>query len=428
MSHVHVFHRSADTKPDLEKETSPWVHTPNTESLLRLPCEYEYESRQAGQDVALTMCISKEDGEYLFTVADGHGNNGDHHAYVATRLLVRQGLDCLPALRAALSAQDQRLISDLVQQMYEHTQETMRNHHLFPTLLYSGGTTMSITFVLRCGSRRYLIGTNVGDSPILWSPTEGVVKELSTDHSCDNLDAVEQYLRHCRHAGLPPKPVVYGRINCPNGTRSNHPAFCDTNGVPQPIPVWRYYGTQVALNRENYQTLVAMGVPVGKQSVREPPTYIRPDGLRSACTGHEHENWGSTLAGGPQNLKALGDFHTDGHLSSVPDVTIKDITDGGQLLMMSDGMSDPFQWEDLMDWFWLNDNVYTFYQHLFQTAERLDDQYHSRVVNGLRHPTWDDVSGIFVKFEPLPDSEALVYPPNASPTSTVDPRKERFKL
>ena len=422
----------------------------------------EWDGRGAGQDyTVLVKNIQGDSRQLLVGVADGHGSLGHLHSYATSRVLTNKLLTVWPIFQLQLKGNDDtttRLdkITELVTYCYLQTQELLSRTNIFPELDERSGTTMAMALIVVVNAKRYLISTNAGDSQILWSNGLHHVTECSMDHNCDNPRAVELYLarlRDTRHhvqmcldaiideephthgpiitaptlktrlaleaqlQSLQPRPVYYSRINC-GGPVWDMDMFTNEAGIPQPIKVYRYTGPdqdQVSLDTDNYEN-ISKWHPYGCQSIRYPETYVRADGRTVAIPGHEMDNWGSTLAGGTQTLNGFGDLYSTPHTSPTPYVSVESIDQEGRLIVASDGLTDLYEFKDLINWFWdetpscpeVSPNTTSFQKrfnnHIFDTASLHPNFPISYDLMSSPLPKWDDVSGLFVS---LPSMNAM---------------------
>ena len=211
----------------------------------------------------------------------------------------------------------------------------------------------------------------------------------------------------CIKKDITPKPVYYSRINCPGYGNAIFPGIVGLNGRPKPLPVYDYTRDgRVILCIPNYE-LISQWYPHGLQTKKYPPTRIRSsDGRLVAKEGHEHENWGSTLEGGPQVLRGLGDFSHHPHGSTTPFVYCQEINEEGSLLLATDGLTDVLDYKQAMD-FIRNNQLKPEFPETF--LQFLKDDAATTPINSLgpasdpafdftdaNLPTWDDVSGIMV--------------------------------
>ncbi len=441
---THFMARAASQKRLLDagafyKNKKGIRETPEALSLLMFP---GLETRKAGHDyMSCLRNIQGDPGQLLVSVADGHGDNGHLHSYVATRLLANMLVHCWSLFKMHLKCgHSEDKIASLCHYCYQSVQDQM-TQGLFPSLDIYSGTTMAMALIVMVDDRRYLIATNAGDSQIIWSDGKNSCLECSVDHNCDNMEVVQQYVTRLARErsklkkeiekfrqpdgdsiflqrertrlgkqllNLEPKPVYYSRINC-SSIVWDFPEFRDKRGRPAPIPVFQYLGPerdQVVLDHGNYEK-ISKYYAHGTQSRRYPETYVREkDGRTIVVSGREHENWGSTLDGGSQTLRGLGDQNHYPHHSPEPSVRVMSIDGPGQLLLASDGFTDMYYFQDLMNWFRREKDTgagdinleLRFFQYLFETAGENDINYRHITFEGVTYPKWDDVGGVLVEF------------------------------
>jgi serine/threonine protein phosphatase PrpC len=397
----------------------------------------------AGHDSTLVVKnVGDNPDQYLLGVADGHGEMGDSFSYIAIHLLANELKKTINPIKELIKNQPlenaQDMINDICKTAYVNTHALLCTKTIFPHLDHHSGTTMAMAMILIIDNNRYLISTNAGDSQILWSNSYDSVEECSMDHNCDNPKAVQLYIQRMsklrqvitdkletececdeldnledKRNKLLPKPIYYSRINCPGGPK--WPIY-DDNGKPCPIEVYEYIGDnqeELKLNNNNYEK-VSKYYPHGQQSIRCPETYIREDGRVVAKPGCEMDNWGSTLAGGGQTLNGFGDIHEFPHRSVHPHVLVKPINETGKLIIASDGLTDLFYFNNLMNWFWeqteqTEDIDTNFYQHIFNTSKN-HEQFEYTTIDSTKYPKWDDFSGVFLSLDKYPPTEKIVYP------------------
>ena len=431
---------------DASKHFQKGVAPESDEALAQLEVP-GLETSHAGHDyMSFLRNVRGDPRQLLVGVADGHGDRdrGHFHSYVGTRLLANRLLSCWSIYEMHLKnyrdgdASSAGKIRQLTEYCYQEVQMLMTGPR-YPSLDDYSGTTMSMALIVVVNGHRYLISTNAGDSQIIWSDPETDYQECSMDHNCDNLEAVRLYaqrlskLRRQLQSQLDltpesdsetrtqledqirqllPRDVYYNRINCSHLIWPQ-PEFLDAFGQPAPIPVFKYQGEdrdQVVLHQENYEK-ISKYYPTGTQSKRLPETYVREDGRTVAKPGLEAENWGSTLQGNSQLLHGFGDHQYGAHHSCQPHVTVRPISNSGRLLLATDGLTDLFYFDQLMQWFADHetdpDLVNNFYQHLWQ-ATGDDPAYPTLRLEEKTYPRWDDVGGVFVSLPSMEtDNQAL---------------------
>ena len=171
---------------------------------------------------------------------------------------------------------------------------------------------------------------------------------LWTDHSIDSMREYERYRARCAAAGVPHTEWVYSRINTAQGTphpdpdvRAPLPMYKLTTppNSPPPQQQGQSPAVSVQLNVESYAKLLrGFPFPGGTQSVR-----------RSVRAGQEHTNWGSTIGGGLQIARSLGDVNEKElhFLDATVSVGVHalDAEEDVTIVLGSDGFFDCFEYE-----------------------------------------------------------------------------------
>jgi hypothetical protein len=147
----------------------------------------------------------------MLAVFDGHGLMGKEAARIAADRLMAESTLLIGEMSRGLLARDVEFVKAIERRKFEvldaHLEQCLRS----PT----GGTTCSAVQLVRVQSRLFLVSSNVGDSPVLLVDNKTKkVRLISGRHSWDNPEERHKYLQRCASLGLPPREVVYGRINC----------------------------------------------------------------------------------------------------------------------------------------------------------------------------------------------------------------------
>ena len=374
-----------------------------------------------GQDTIISKNLNAN--ETVVGVFDGHGALGHYHSFIASSLLTKLVVKCIPLLKLHLQTNNEGAINELLTYCYNFTQKQLYNGN-FHYIDKESGTTASLALVLLVNvngkKSRRLISTNAGDSPILWKD-DSTYTECSLEHNCDNKLAVEAYLKrlavrketikkqinegnitpnerstlNLEYFNCEPKPVYYFRKDNPVAV------WMKSLGYNNPLTLYNYHNNKPELNKTDYE-IISEYYPHGYQSIRTPETYVREDGRTVAVSGKEHDNWGSSLMGGTQTLNGLGDIQNFPHVSPDPFVSIHDINNKGSLFVASDGFTDLFHLDRLMDFIHQHHNKEhleeTMLDYLFDTALTYKSHYPFKQdqESGVKYPKWDDVSGIIV--------------------------------
>ena len=356
-----------------------------------------------------SILIEFDNGDKLLGVFDGHGDkNSQYYSYICCTILIERILKKWEDFRELVSENNVDEIKKIIKYLFIYTQNNLKlnknikqrkklDSHI-PLKIRHGGTTASIALVINSKSKRVLITANCGDSPIIWS-NDSTIKECSLEHNCDNIVAVNEYLSRMKELNKRPKKIMYSRINYP---LHGGPIWDSNNdGNPQPIPVFDYIDDKAVLIKDNYNKLSRF-YPKGIQTRRYPPTEI-VNGAEKVLSGHEAENWGSTLEGEVQLLKSFGDFYLKKDICCVPHITINEINESGLLMVASDGFTDLYsikEWVDFLKKLDLSDplSVKEIKSKIFNIFS-IDKEYGFKYKGDTPHPIWDDVSLVVVKLD-----------------------------
>ena len=370
--------------------------------------------KTAGQDTVIRCELFEKDSQLdsIYGVLDGHGSNGHYYSFIASRLIVSGFLNVWSELRNSLfdytMHHDTNTINKIINSVYSETNALLTTEY-FPYLTGCSGTTASIVLVCIVNNKRYLITTNVGDSPVIVN--NECCSKLSVDDNCDNIMAVNSYLSNLNSynntnaTSIKPLPIYYSRINCEGYGNPVWPQITDMYGILEPLEVYKYNNnnTKASINMESYER-ISKYYPHGSQSRNSPPTYIRSDGRLVVKSGYEGQNWGNSLNGGNQCLTGLGDYDSTPHISCKPNINISSLN-SGHLLICSDGLYDLFRSdEDLIEFFIKNNSNNSLEQntksHIFSIVKD-DPLYSSCIVDGEEMAEWDDWCGNFIEFSPI---------------------------
>lgn len=351
-----------------------------------------------GENFALTVMM----------VLDGHGQLGDK----ASRHVLR-------SFRHKISSND---FFNVCKNFNEKKQGMMRQYltKMFHDVekeyvLPSGGTTVSVSFILSCPDHRhYLITANVGDSPILFLPTDdGNTYMAFRSHSWEEIEERKEYLHYCTARGLTPREVILGRFNTLSGT--NIPRM---NGDIRPWFMFKKGTAEIdeetmkefeAVIKKKQQSALG-GVQSARKMLME--EFIATENGKvhaiPSCSipEYSHLNWGSTgydgFIGRTQMTRSIGDLESkqDLHMRADPDIFIhelmipEDKTETTfQIVMCSDGVSDLFYFHEfrriLDPTKSSKDLIQDLFIEIYEKTRRLPDfsldPKHNR-------PTWDDCS------------------------------------
>ena len=434
MKLLHI-HRSNVTKRDLPNDFKLYTEAQRELLSVTIP----HQSHQAGQDrIVSVKGILDHPSNLLLMALDGHGLNGHHHSYVGGNLMLKNLGRILPLIYKHLRDGHQDRVEAILRWCFRHTESQMyqtgpNRNRIFPYVSGDSGTTVSVVLLLHISGQRVMVTSNAGDSPIYLLAHGQEAVECGRDHNCDNRDAVEDYLKHLvvkrqflekqleeeevdqrniqwRLNALNPRIIYWNRFNTDSPQAISVPQFTGPDGLPAPLPVWKYSqdaeGTPtVSVDLDSYEQ-VSQFFPIGLQSRKYPPTRTRPDGREVSLEGREAENWGSTLVGRGQNLRGLGDEYEHEHVPCDPYVSIQNIKGPATLLVASDGLSDLDHTQALMDKFAsfrhhapeVAENC--IYEHLLSLADSdVNAYYPHKIIHSQWYPKWDDLSGLLVYLE-----------------------------
>ena len=403
MNCLNITHSSKPNLRNVEKYRYPEIISKrlNRDVLFR---------KQVGQDYLIYHKLSEK--EIIFCVCDGHGATGHHYSYIASNLLITNIIDRWNFFRTNL--ENESVLKSHLNSLYQECENRLRDGS-YESLDDYSGTTISI--VMGFGNK--LVCSNIGDSPILWkSNQDEEIIEVSEDHNCDSLPAVQFYLDHLKFkrlelgksivsslllrdelAKLKPRSICCNRINCEGGPVWNH--LRDSKGLLEKQPMYTYIDDETAIvNLETYEK-VSEYFPHGLQSVRYPETYIREDGRLVVKSGEEHKNWGSALDNGPQCLRSFGDFVEGEHNPCIASINLIDVSCGGILVVGSDGLLDIFEYSELFrEIEKCQEDTSSLSEYMFRKSETLDDfNYKLKNISSVvKVPEWDDVSGFIIRF------------------------------
>lgn len=219
----------------------------------------------------------------------------------------------------------------------------------------TGGTTLSLMFLLSLGNRHFICTANVGDSPMmLLSPQHDYLAFQS--HSWDNVEERHEYIRYCRQHDLIPRDVILGRINTPSGMKIPH-----KDGSNLPWFLFKNGSTHIDHEMlEEFHEMIPQDQIGGVQSLRK---MVLDE--QTPHTQFYHENWGSTaydgFCGRTQMTRSIGDIESkeDLHLRADPDFKVHELIlpeTADQIkfhiVLCSDGVGDLFyfhEWRSFLE-------------------------------------------------------------------------------
>jgi len=249
----------------------------------------------------------------------------------------------------------------------------------------------------------HVVTANVGDSPAMLAFDDGRPHLMLTEaHSADSPEEYARYCARCSRDGKTPAQFVYNRFNCSGGHKLPGP-----NGDYLPMSIFGLNASNEAVViKENSEYVATLGYHGGIQSVRK---YVVKDQTGEAIDTQEDKrymNWGSTVAGRPQNTRMLGDFDdkTSLHLDAEPSVSVVtlDRTMGCTwLILSSDGIADAHWFESLASGLVTKSNAGANSAQSLTEAIVIETIANAREANFTFRdnlPAWDDLSLTLVSF------------------------------
>lgn len=350
-----------------------------------------------GEDTVISTSMSKERSPRLIIIGvlDGHGDNMLVSKEAGKRYLGKFRLNYSKIVKEALT--DHTLLKKTLALISSEV-----DTEIIPTVIVSGGCTMSITGIIESHTDRVVFNMNLGDSST-YMRTNDVVQQINTDHSADNIEAYSAHYFAEKSIGNTPSPIVYGRFNIEGPLGVTYP-----NWNKQYIPYVMFEETsdgslRVEKNAEKWMRKRFTDYIGGIQSVRK---YVgtNESGKTEALPGYGHVNWGSTIMGDMQCIKSHGDMvSTRTHkISHIPDINIycppphEDVT----IVAGSDGLWDIMWTMEVFDIISGNDSISSCMEKIIDTIkskcqieefQKMGYTY-SELDGGKIKAMWDDVS------------------------------------
>merc|ERR1711998_196277 len=330
-------------KPPKQK----WLRSARRWGTCALPAEVLASLRGtlAGQDYTLVLHpVPGDVSQMMVLVLDGHGEDGEVYAVHAAEHLARQFERLWDRVRSYCHSDNGAALTPLCCDIFFRTEQYLRGELSSD---YTGGTTATVTLIV---DGTFVVSANVGDTPaVLGFDGNRPHQVLTSSHSADSPEEYARYRARCSRDNVTPAEFVYNRFNCPGGHR-----LPGADGSFEPIPIFTLDenggATVIGQNSEYMGTLGHHG---GIQTVRK--HVIRDAGGKAIGTELDkaYLNWGSTVAGRPQNTRMLGDFEDKAalHLDAEPSVSVSriDRTAGTTwLVVASDGVADAHWFETMM--------------------------------------------------------------------------------
>jgi serine/threonine protein phosphatase PrpC len=279
---------------------------------------------------------------FVIGVFDGHGNNANASSSVA--YAYNEQFNTYYDEITQLPFTDRDEFETVLHKICETVEESIKR-----AVVLSGGSTATIVGVIENGKKRIVFNMNMGDSHA-YMRRDGVIQQVSVDHSVDNKEAYAKYCEINLKRGIDPTPAVYNRINCDKlGSSLN--GIVNHEGKIEPVPIFDVAEDGISLNIKARDYITRCTEPGGSQSIRQ---YVGlKNGVTRVLPGYEHVNHGSTLLGDLQFVRGHGDLKQTsiyGFLH-IPDINIYSVDPEETLEIVcgSDGLWDLFWTCEVMD-------------------------------------------------------------------------------
>lgn len=352
----------------------------------------------AGQDYVMTIHIGGDVQQTIFLNLDGHGEHGEMYSVAAGEYLSQRFEAAWTELREFTRGDFQTnggsaLVKMIFLEIDDRLRETLQDY-------YAGGTTATVVMLI---DGIHLVTANVGDSPAMLAFDDGRAHLMLTEgHSADSPEEYTRYCARCTRDGKIPAQFVYNRFNCSGGHKLPGP-----HDDYQPLPIFELNDSNEAVViTENSEYVATLGYHGGIQSVRKYVVKDRTGEAIDTQADKRYLNWGSTVAGRPQNTRMLGDFDDKValHLDAEPSVSVVtlDRTMGCTwLILASDGIADAHWFENLAS------GLVTKSTSGVKSAQSLTEAIVIETIANAREanftfrdnlPAWDDLSLTLVSF------------------------------
>lgn len=343
------YRKQANVPPKLEQDIATFGHAKkhkekfiprlniNDATAISPELRQKLRGTLAGQDYSLVLHPMKDARNTLQLTMDGHGSFGELYAVLAGEYLaskLEQHWDQITTLAHTLAGFEAAGGEDLVTNLFAETDEYLRGELAAE---YDGGTTATICMIINGCT---VITVNVGDTPAMLILENGSYQMLTTAHSADSPEEYARYRARCSKLGVKHHEFVYNRFNCPGG-----PSVPGPDGSFAPLPIFRIENEQAVPIPEHCAYVERFGYHGGVQSIRKHVVKDATGAVIGTQPDKRHCNWGSTVAGRPQNTRMLGDFEDKKllHLDAKPSINVVQLDRScgrSWLLVASDGITD----------------------------------------------------------------------------------------
>jgi len=300
----------------------------------------------AGQDYALVLHPVPGDMRQTMVLnCDGHGDQGELFAVAGGEYLSRYFEQAWEELRSCCQRGDRDRVQEMARDIFAKCDGAMLREL---GERFVGGTTATVCCLI---DGIHIITANVGDSPAMLAFEDGREHVMLTEpHSADSPEEYTRYCARCHGDGLEPAQFVYNRFNCGGGHKMPGP-----DGSWSPIPIFELDEKgEARVIQANSEYIGTLGYHGGIQSVRK-HVVIDEEGKAIGTQADKcYQNWGSTVAGRPQNTRILGDFEDKKalHLDCEPSTSMRTLdrsTGTVWLMVASDGIADAHWFENVSD-------------------------------------------------------------------------------
>jgi len=299
----------------------------------------------AGQDYVLVLHPVPDDIKQTMIInCDGHGEHGEMYSIAGGEYLSRYFEADWSQLRKC--CQEGFTASGGVQRVKDIFAKCEAALRRELGGRFGGGSTATVVLII---DGTHLVTANVGDSPAMLAFDDGRPHLMLTEsHSADSPEEYTRYCARCRRDRVEPAQFVYNRFNCGGGHRLPGP-----DSAYEPIPIFSLDDRQEAtVILENAAYVGSLGYHGGIQSVRKHIVVNEAGETIGTQPDKAYLNWGSTVAGRPQNTRMLGDFEDKEslHLDAEPSVSLVTLDRSmgtTWLLVSSDGIADAHWFENL---------------------------------------------------------------------------------
>ena len=378
------------------------------------PLSKKANQRCFGSDVACFHQINNTSSTMF--IHDGHGPQGHHTSFQSMLYFESKYIELITNISNKITSISSEELYDIIQPLYSDTSNYL-NQELFKIPDYNkGGSTCSHLSLVSNNNRRYLLSSNMGDSPILIiNNLTGQVQRFFSDHHWENTAEFQSYVDHCASKDVTPCLPMYGRWNCVKQAE-----IPDRNGNYKPIPIYDIRNNKVTVHDGNLSHITDLikewGYLGGIQTCRKMLLQDPHGNVIEPYPGFGHTNWGSSIIteiGGEtvglcRCTRGWGDWaeQTLAHtISDQPSLRMMEVPENHDItaIVMSDGIGDLWYFHKLGSFVQekIMDNPSLTGSELSQlillaTIQLAKDNPEYTVKKGL--PTWDNISLVVARW------------------------------